>query len=289
MTTAVRTLPEHGTIARYKHHRCRCNPCAEANRAYQRNYRRQKAYGRWQPLTDAEPARQHLRTLMAAGISYYRVAEMIDTDYANLTGILYPKGDRQPRKKIRTETATLILAISPTTEVAHQRVDGTGTRRRLQALSAMGWPQTYLARLLGRSGGTLYQLLTADHVYATTAEAVTRLYSKLHTAAPETHGVPAISATRTRASSRRKGWYGPLAWDGNIDDPAAEPDTDGVGYQPPPKRDDLRSAEIEHLAGFGFSEHAIAKQVGLPVKDVHSRLVKIRAKSAAGKKEQVAA
>jgi hypothetical protein len=271
--------PQHGTVARRKHHKCPCNPCREAYNAYQRNCRRQKAYGRWQPLTDAEPVRQHLRTLMAAGISYYRVADMIGTDYANLTGILYAKGSRAPRKRIKTTTATLILAISPQTEITPQRVDATGTRRRLQALIVMGWPQRTLALLLGRTGGgTLNQLLTADFVYSTTANSVRRLYANLRAADPETHGVSSASAKRTRTYSRRQGWHGPLAWDTDtIDDPAAQPDTEGEGTDEARKRDNDRPAEIKHLAGFGFSAHTIGRQVGLPEKDVEGRIAKLHA------------
>lgn len=291
MTTATRPLPDHGTVSRGKHHKCRCDPCRQAYAAYQRNRRRQKAYGRWQPLTDAEPARQHLRTLMAAGISYYRVADMIGIDYAQLTGLLYTKGNRPARQRIRTTTSALILAISPTTPIAPQRVDATGTRRRIQALAVMGWPQTRLARLMGRTGGTLGELITADHVYATTADNVARLYRNLRVADPETHGVSHTSAERTRTRSRRRGWHGPLAWtEATIDNPTAEPDLTGIGSEPARKRDNDRPAEIEHLAGFQLSAHTIAKQVGLPLKDVEGRLAKIHAeKQNAAKKQQVAA
>lgn len=279
MTTAVRTPPEHGTLSRYKYHKCRCSACTDRNRTYQRNARRQQAYGRWQPYTDAEPVRQHLRTLMAAGISFYRVADMIDTDYANLTGILYAKGGKQPRRKIRTETATLILAISPDTHVTPQRVDATGTRRRLQALVVMGWPQLRLSRLLGRNGGgTLHGLLTAEYVYSTTAQAVTQLYGRLHAADPETHGVSATSAMRARAYSRRNGWHGPLAWDDNIDDPAAQPDTTEVP-DPELKRDELaalRREEIWLLATAGESNDEIARRLGLATSTVQGIRLELR-------------
>jgi hypothetical protein len=283
MTTAVRSVPGHGSLGRAKYHKCPCQACRDAYNAYQRHVRRQKAYGRWQPYTDAEPVRQHLRALMAAGISIARIAAMIGKDTGYISRTLYPRGGQPPKRRISTATANLILAIDPNTKATPQRVDATGTRRRIQALIVMGWPQQRLAVLLGRTGGgTLNELTKAEHVYATTADAVRRLYAALHAADPETHGVPRISAERTRAYSRRKGWYSPLAWDADtIDDPNAQPDTEGIGEDTPGRRDNDRPAEIRHLAGFGLSAETIAKQVGLPVKDVKTRLGKLRTQEAA--------
>jgi hypothetical protein len=295
VTTAVRTPPAHGTVARHKHHKCPCDPCRDAYNAYQRNYRRQKAYGRWQPYVNAEPARQHLRTLMDAGISYYRVADMIGVNYAYLTGLLYTKGAKQPSKKIRPETATLILAISPNTQVTKQRVDATGTRRRLQALIVMGWPQTTLARMLGRAGGgTLNGLLEADHVYATTADAVSRLYTHLRAAVPENHGVLPLSAKRTRTYSRNHGWHGPLAWDTDtIDDPTAAPDVADIP-DPELKRDELaeqRREEIWLLHTACLSDKEIGARVGLAVSTVRAIRDELRTgiKRNRAKKQEAAA
>jgi len=39
-------MSEHGTRTRYVHHGCRCEPCTEANRVYQRAYMREVYYKR---------------------------------------------------------------------------------------------------------------------------------------------------------------------------------------------------------------------------------------------------
>src|SRR6266536_5240977 len=58
---------EHGTRAGYRGG-CRCEPCRRADREYARRRYRLKAYGQWQPFTDAAPVREHVRRLMSLGI-----------------------------------------------------------------------------------------------------------------------------------------------------------------------------------------------------------------------------
>lgn len=103
-----------------------------------------------------------------------------------------------------------------------QVVDATGTRRRLQALAAMGWPQTKLAAELGyateRAGGAaVYRLMREDttRVNVRTAQAVEQLYDRL--------AMSPGPSQPARQHARQAGWAPPLAWDDNLDDPQAQP------------------------------------------------------------------
>lgn len=97
-------------------------------------------------------------------------------------------------------------------------VDGTGTRRRLQALNALGWTLRHMAAQLGWSFQATQAVITGVHpmVRSSTRTAVAALYDELGA----TLGPSPI--TRTRAL--RRGYLPPQAWDDDsIDNPAARP------------------------------------------------------------------
>lgn len=119
-------------------------------------------------------------------------------------------------------------------------VDATGTRRRLQALAAIGWPFRALADPLGYRDPTAVARLahpSTARVNARTAAAVTTLYDRLSmTPGPSSH---------TRGRAIRAGWAPPLAWDSDadLDDPGAAPDLPGADDQA-----DADSATYDHVA-----------------------------------------
>lgn len=112
--THTETTHEHGTLAAYTFDRCRCWPCVYAHRAYARERAKQIKAGTWAPYCDAEPARAHLRALMASGISLRRLCEIDGITRSAVQRILYGASPTwRPQKLIRTETAEKILAIHP--------------------------------------------------------------------------------------------------------------------------------------------------------------------------------
>lgn len=108
------------------------------------------------------------------------------------------------------------------------RVGSTGTARRLQALVALGYTQTYLwDRLTGDAKRhNLHHLLmhARPTVNATTARKVAELYDELSmTPGP---------SERARRKAAYYGWAPPLAWDEDeIDNPEAHPDR-GIHTKP---------------------------------------------------------
>lgn len=271
MTTVVRPLPDHGTQYRYKGARngswppCRCNACLRAHT--QSCTKRTLAHLAGQPpLYPGAPLRQHIQTLQEAGMSYALIARRAHVAKSTVSYL-----HRQLTQSCQRDKALRILSVTPGDFDAVAERPADGTTRRIRALYAIGHNHETVAAASGLHSATISHLANGRYrtVCGSTAAAVTAAYKALSTR-------PGTS-TKARARAVTEGWHGPLAWGSDIDNPDAQPDTDGIGYQPPPKRDDLRTKEIEHLAGFGFSADTIAHQVGLPVADVVWRIKKIRA------------
>lgn len=234
---------EHGTHACYVLDRCRCLSCAAANSAYEKNRAKLHAYGRFTGLVDAEPTRQHVRSLMAAGIGLKRITALSGVSAGVLNKLLYgsprTEGNRRPPcKRITWETAVRLQTIRPglDTLAAGALVDATGTRRRIQALVALGWSQSKVAERLGMTRSNFGHTLTNVQIRLSTARAVTALYDELWDTRPpaETHR-DKIALSRTLRYAREHNFAPPLAWDADtIDDPAASP----IGWTPPTPRCD---------------------------------------------------
>lgn len=223
------TTRPHG-YARYRLDGCRCYTCGYARAQYDDNRNRAIAYGTWQPWISADPVRAHIRTLQECGLGTRRIAETAGVDRKRLIAILNGRPDRgtPPQEKVRPELAAAILAVEPTLENlgAATVIDGTGTRRRLQALAVAGWPQHHLATRLGMSDTNFSSTLGRDHVMVRTARAVAALYDELWRANPLEHGASPCGITRARKHAKAQGWAPAGAWDDDsIDDPAAQPDT----------------------------------------------------------------
>lgn len=64
------------------------------------------------------------------------------------------------------------------------RIDATGTRRRLQALIAIGWTAELVAEQLGRRPNSLLRSMTGLSVTVRTTQDVANLYERLWNATP---------------------------------------------------------------------------------------------------------
>ncbi|MDF5758585.1 hypothetical protein [Spongiactinospora sp. TRM90649] len=232
--TATNPVREHGTPARYRHgpdindrpgKGCRCPQCRAANAADLAAWRRRKALEQWgatpAALVDAAPARAHVRRLMAYGIGWERVAELAGVGNGTVGRLLYGAGGEAPTVRVRRETAARLLAVQPSPDLLcdGRRVDAAGTRRRVQALAAIGWTLSDQARRLGWEPRNLWGLAnTRTRVAAATARAVCGLYAELSMRPGE-----GPTAARAKRMATARGWLPPLAWDDElIDLPDAE-------------------------------------------------------------------
>ena len=97
-----------------------------------------------------------------------------------------------------------------------QKTPATGTRRRLQALAAIGWPKTVIAPRLGVAPPRLDVILRQANVHRSTAARVAAVYEAL----ADTPG----PSRYTAGQARRCGFVPPIGWDDDtIDNPDAQP------------------------------------------------------------------
>jgi len=223
---------------------------------------------------------------MAHGIGAARVAALAGVPHSSVGRLLYgrPAHNESPSRRIRTPTATRLLAVrySQAALAPGATMDATGTRRRLQALVAIGWSGRALAGRLGIEPAHLSRILRGRRaVSAGTARGVRALYDELWDQPPpqDTRG-ERISVAKARAHAARQGWPPPLAWDDDdIDDPGASPQP----WQRPTQHpgSDL-AAEAGELAAWGYTRTQAAERIGV------SRTTLDKAISRAAQRERAA-
>ncbi|MEU8040928.1 hypothetical protein [Streptosporangium sp. NPDC049078] len=220
----------------------------QADRAYANRRNKLIAYGQWHPYTDAEPARTHVRTLMAYRIGTYRIAELADVPRSVICRLLYgePHNNRPPLQRIRPDVERKLLAVQavPANLAPTRTINATGTRRRLQALVAIGWSLRTIADRLGMSHVNVAKIARAGitAVYPATADAVTALCEELwKQQPPTTTTAERISVAKALKHAAAHGWVVLACWDDDtIDDPDATPSFgEARGRGRPPAGDDL--------------------------------------------------
>ena len=204
---------KHGTSTAYLQHACRCDACRTAHARRQKRYRLDRVRG-VQRLVDAQPLREHVDKLTAAGMSQWDIT--IAAGWSSRNAL----ADAYRRARVTPATLARVLAVqAPPVSRRNGYVDATGSRRRLQALAVMGWPTRSIARELGNLDPQTYQYIQSGRtktIRRRTAQDIAELYDRLWNQT----GPSARSAELARA----KGWVPPLAWDDEcLDDPAAKP------------------------------------------------------------------
>jgi AcrR family transcriptional regulator len=206
------------------------------HREYVRWRARQIAYGRWEPWADAAAVRIHVRRLRATGVSYEAIAAAAGVSPMTIHRALHGKqrtGDRGsagrlPSARVSAMAAHRLLAVTPAmvAQVAARR-DAVGTRRRLQALIAVGHPPATLAHRLGIAPRTVTRI-----VHGTTATVSPGLHAAVCDLFDQLWDVAALERTpgecKTTAAARAlaasHGWPAPMGLDDSrIDDPAYRP------------------------------------------------------------------
>lgn len=224
--THPRANHQHGTPLAYQRDDCRCDPCREAYRVYNKRVSYRTLTGT-HSYVDADLARTHVRRLLTV----LTVGQVEQRSGVHRTAIRLLVGDwpgKPPSRRISGKTHAALMAVRPTRVGSEESglVDATGTRRRLQALIALGWPANQLGRMIGASSCTVPRITNGDDVLVlvATRAAVMALYDDLSLTVPPEGRIRTLS----RGIARRKGWVPPLAWDDDtIDDPSASPE----GYE----------------------------------------------------------
>jgi hypothetical protein len=235
----------------------------EAAARQARRRRRLIAYGQWQPFVDASPVREHVQAIRAAGMSLAGIVKYTGVNSGSLDHLLYGKAPYPPAVKIRTENAEALLAYWPKLDDYDDGavIDGTGTRRRIQALAAAGWPSNAIhAHVNHVTHKAIERLRTCDRVTARTARAVRDFYERVAEQTAEAHGVTPWIAGRTRTYARKYSYANAMAWDDDtIDDPNAAPDYGRkLTFH---ERAALRREEIIHFAWHGYTTDQIVDRL----------------------------
>lgn len=260
----------HGTHSCYVLDRCRCVPCAAATSVYNTALIRRNAYGR-SNYVDAQPSRDHVNALTTARMGLKRIALHDGVSHGALWKLMYgrtkPDGTRTPSKRVTVATERAILAIPMPTVAdlgATVVVDSTGTRRRLEALIALGWSVQRLADDYTLDRQALDSALAWVPVQAKTAVTVKAMFETIgDQRAPETTHRERISAARSRNRSQAKDWAPPAAWDDDdLDDPYAADPTPGDA----PRGVDLD--EWVHLVSGGVDPEEAAQRCGTTIRGV---------------------
>lgn len=191
---------------------------------YSVHRQRQISLGTWRStFVDARACQQHLRRLVEAGMTLRQVAARLEVTNDCVQRIHNHPGTG--RFVVRRDIAKRLAAIdlpSVYTTYLHApdtaMVNGVGSRRRLQALGAAGWPQTELAARLGWTSVYLSYFVTHPErgLNAGMARKIAALFDELQL-------VPGPSK-RARDAALRRGWVPALAWEEeDIDHPDAQP------------------------------------------------------------------
>jgi hypothetical protein len=149
-----------------------------------------------------------------------------------------------------------------------------GTRRRIQALVALGWPMSRLDREAGRGNKWARNILyvNGEDTYLPTRVQVAALYDRLHMRPPvATTRQEQAAITRARGIARANGWPAPLDWhDFDIDDPDQHP---GRNDERLARRTaDSLLDEWQWLIDNGESAERAAERVGLKPKAIEKAL-----------------
>lgn len=268
MTTP--TLPAHGQYSRYLTHACRCELCRAAGRSYRLRLGYDHSNGIRRRI-DATQTRHHIERLTARGWTQAQIAAAAGINQATIS-VLMRSGSQ-----VRRSTAAAVLAVrlDQAAPIPRGMVDATGSRRRLQALMALGHTLPDIARLVGVGISSLQQTVDGRwaRIKTTTATKIGRVYRQLSISpAPESR-----VAEQARNDAMAKGWYGPMAW-ADIDDPACVPDPNE-----PVAPMSVHPNDVAELAAQGLDDAAIGRRLGVSPRTV------LRARTAHGIPAGVAA
>lgn len=239
------------------------------------NLKLRRAYDRANGVpqrVNATQTRHHIERLIARGWTQDQIAAATHLNQATISII---RSGRYAGVHRATANAILAIRLDQTPPIPRGFTDATGTRRRLQALTVLGYGVPEIARRTGVAVSTLHE--TAEgrwkNIRTSSAAKVARIYRELALRPAPTNRTTEMA----RNVGMERGWHGPMAW-ADIDDPACEPEPDGV---PAPRH--VHADDVAELAAAGLDD----KEIGLRL-NVSPRTV-LRARTAHGIPAGVAA
>ena len=214
---------DHGNPYTYYGRKCRCLPCLDAAVAYQRNLRRQKAYGRFQSVyVPVDRARTRIEEYRAMGLSYKQIAKMCGvaepTIYSTIEGYA-EKRNLKKKASIHKDSEEKIMNAKLDLTLLNPRalISTRGFIRRFQALARLGYRAPGIAKRMGIDDSNLRHILDNDKVSVAHFRSMMKIYSELFDRpAIATRGYDKGWIERQKREALAKGWAHPFEW-GNID------------------------------------------------------------------------
>jgi hypothetical protein len=205
---------KHGSTTAYARHGCRCETCRIATAKRSKLWRLNRLRG-VEHTVDAQPLRDHVAELMAAGMSFKAIA--LASGWSSRNAL----ADAMTRKRVMHKTMNRVLAVRIDSDNRRDAyVDATGSARRIQALAVNGWPSRNLAKQLGYKDPATIQNIASGKtptIRLRTKDAIRDLYERLW----DQPG-PSVRAANL---AKAKGWMPALAWDDDlIDRPDHQPE-----------------------------------------------------------------
>lgn len=206
---------EHGTRDMYGYHRCRCIPCGDANREYNRQANKHR---KRREMVDADLVRARIAKLRAAGLTIVEIADLCAVNAKVIDFAINGRKGKKP-KTVQASTFRALNAIrhkdvAAVEQPRGRKVDADLPRRQIQSLHSFGWGPYEIGSRAGATEATLNRILKG---FMTTAELSSRI-GQVH---EELHGIDApldTPAQRTRATKARNralanGWTRDTATD----------------------------------------------------------------------------
>jgi hypothetical protein len=243
---------------------CRCGTCMHAVKAASVLYQARIQQLGGKLTVPADPVRAHVRSLMDHGLAVHAIGDASGVGYVTIRNLLYgaPVANRLPSRRVTRRTAHALLDVPYSLLPSSGLAPAAGVRRRLQALTAVGWPTLEIATATDSHPRHLPRLQThpTPRVEVWLARAVRNLYEQWWNTDPIEQGVSPIRVARALRRAAKQGWVLPAYWDDDeIDNPHATP------YQPQVPFRYLAIAENadELINGQGYKIDDAADRLGV--------------------------
>src|SRR5690606_35869095 len=131
----------------------RCQPCRDANAAYEKA----RATRTEPPYVDANEVREHIAWLSANGLGLKTLATRSVISHGALWKIVYgqPSAGRPPTRRVRPATRDAVLAIRPADGAPGARINARTTWHHVDTLITRGWSKAAIGKAIGQTGGSL--------------------------------------------------------------------------------------------------------------------------------------
>jgi hypothetical protein len=241
-----------------------CPECRDLRNAADRRRNHRKGYG--QVLTvPTEPARAHVRDLMAQGMGQHRIAEKAGVLHGTLSRLLYWN---PPLRIMKKENADRLLAVRLDTVY----IDSGPSRRLICGMMAAGWPLRWISAQMGVQKLTIGPTMRRDR-----ADQIAAVAEKAAANGPGPSDL-------TRAYAARHGWTVDLLWEGLDGTPGDDEDEPvdwvavervAAGKRPDHRlRPATRAAAIDLLIDQGLSITEIGRRLGTSGTDINRHLAR---------------